>query len=460
MPSKSERDEPRDETLAAAPSRTSPSTGPIPAMPAPAAGHRQVFWMLKLRNGRLFIGAQFLYSVGWWMSRVGIDWLVLQLTGDLALVGLAVTLQLVPSLAFSAWAGVLADRYTRRNVLMVAQAAYSGSLALLAVLALLGAVESWHVFAVCALSGLAIALDGPARLALLPEVVGLPALRHALSLNSMTISLGGLSAPVVGGVVIALVGTGWALAISAIVSFLVVGALSFMRQRELITAPTVPRVPGQLREAVRYCLSRPAILWPLLLVTVVCMFGFSLSVLFAGAATEAGFDTGSGGYGLYMSVVAVGAMAGAFVIAGRRSLRLRSVVLASGFVGVATIGAGLAGWEPLFFVALIAIGASRSMLLIGAETMTQLATDSSIRGRVMSFYFLLAVVGQSIGSLLLGWLAQIFGLTPTFLFAGAATIIVAIIAAASLARRHRLGLRFRLRPGPGLTIVSRASQLP
>ena len=135
MPSKSERDEPRDEAPASSPSRTSPPTGPIPAMPGPAAGRRQIFWMLRLRNGRLFIVAQFLYSVGWWMARVGIDWLVLQLTGDLALVGLAVTLQLVPSLAFSAWAGVLADRYTRRGVLMVAQATFSASLVLLAVLA-------------------------------------------------------------------------------------------------------------------------------------------------------------------------------------------------------------------------------------------------------------------------------------------------------------------------------------
>jgi MFS family permease len=428
--------------------------------PEPEHGWRELFLILRFWNGRLYIASQFLYSVAVWTSRVAVDWLILQLTGDIAMVGLAAVLQLLPSLLFGAWAGVLADRYTRRSVLVLSQGVYTVSLAILSVLVILGRAEVWQLFAVCALSGLALALDGPARLAFLPEVVGIARLRSALSLNSMVINLGGMIAPAAGGFVIAIFGEGWALSASAVVGVIVVTSLALIRSRELAVAPRAPRSRGQLREAIGYCLSRPTILWPLLLITVVSAFGFALTVLLAASATPDGFDIGSAGYGLFMSLTAIGAMAGAFLMARRRALRLRGLLVATLLIGASTIAIGLSSWLPLFLVFLVALGASRAIHLIGAEMMIQLSTYAEIRGRVMSFYFLVAVLGQAAGSILLGWIAQAFGLTLAFLVAGSALLLVATVAAIVLARRHRLGLLILIGPRPKIQIVSQRSEQP
>lgn len=414
---------------------------------------RESFAALSAYNYRLYLGALIFGSTGGWMARVAIDWLVLELTGDVALVGLTVALQFAPTLLLGAWAGVLSDRLPRRYVLLTTQVVATIANAVLAVLVLSGAVVVWQVLLIAAITGVAMAIEGPSRSAFVSEMVGIRRLRGAISLNATTFHLGGLLGPALSGVLIAAIGSGWSIAINAGTTAIAVIAISLMRPHELVPVPRQPRSRGQIREAVRYAWRKPAIRWSLVLLASVSVFGMNLPVLLASAA-DGTYGTGATGYGLYNSLCAAGAFLGAILSSRRRSLRLRDVVGFAALYGAITMIAGGSGWYPLFLSALVGIGVTRLLFAMSAEALTQLSTNPAIRGRVVSFYIMVLMGGQAAGGVLMGWIAENLGGQVAFLVAGAGPLLTATVVGLILALRHELRIRVDLRrPRRLLTIV-------
>lgn len=418
-------------------------TAPIPVLES-RPRLRDTFAALKAFNYRLYVASQLLANTGGWMARIAVDWLVLELTGNVALVGLTVTLQFAPTLLLGPWAGVLSDRLNRRVVLIWMQTVGTVANGTLAALVLLGWVEVWHVLLVAGLTGAAMAIDGPSRSAFVSEMVGTRRLRNAIALNAMIFHLGGLLGPAISGVLIVLLGSGWSIAVNALTSALALLALSLMRRRELLPSPRIAAERGQIREALRYIRSKPTIFWPMVLLAFNAVFGMSLPVLFTSAANTT-YDSGAAGYGLYSSLAAVGALAGALVASTRRVIRLRGLVAAVIAYGTITAFAGVAPGYPLFLGALVGIGLSRLLFGTAAESITQLSTNMAIRGRVMSFYMMVIVGGQAVGGVVMGWIAEHFGTMVAFAVAGAMPAFAGIAVGIILARKGRLRLRFDLR---------------
>ena len=419
-------------------------TAPIPIQPGRTSG-RDVLAVLRVRNFRLSVTSIFFSSLAMWMSRVAVDWLMLELTGNLALVGLAVTLQFGPTLLLGAFAGVIADRFRRRTIVMITQAvAFAGS-ATLGLLAILGAAEVWHVYLIAAVSGIAGALEGPARSALLGQIVDPPRMRTAVSLNAGIFHIGGLVGPAVSGVLIGIVGSGWSIAGSALATVVSILAFALFRSRELSPIVRPAEGAGGVRVALRYIRRKPTILWPMVLLAFVATFGMTLPVLFTAAASETGFDTGSEGYGLYTSLAAVGAVLGAVLSTRRKSVRLRSIALLTGAYGLAIVLGGLVPLYGVFLAGIVALGISRILFATGAESMVQLSTNPSIRGRVMAIYLVILLGGQAAGGLLVGTIAQELGMTAAFAVAGGVPLLAAIVVASILARRHQLTIKVNLR---------------
>jgi MFS family permease len=148
---------------------------------------------------------------------------------------------------------------------------------------------------------------------------------------------------------------------------------------------------------------------------------------------------------LYMSLAAVGAVVGALVSARRRSLRLRSVALLTGAYGLSIVLAGVVPVYGVFLAAIVALGVFRLMFAIGAESMVQLSTNPGVRGRVMAIYLVLLIGGQAAGGLVIGWIAEVLGMTVAFAVAGGMPLLAAIVVAAILARRHQLTVAVNLR---------------
>ncbi|GAA2081805.1 MFS transporter [Pseudolysinimonas kribbensis] len=429
-------------------------TAPIPVQSGPRS-FRDTFSALRERNYRLYLIGQFFANTGGWMNRIAMDWLVLQLTHNVGLVGLTVTIQFAPALLLGPWAGVLADRLPRRHVLKVTMGVSVVVNGTLAALVLTDAVQVWEVYLGALIVGIAMTIDGPSRSAFVSELVGTHRLPQAISMNASIFHLGGFLGPAISGVLIAAVGSGWSIAICAVTATVPIAALFRMRTRDLTIATPRPRERGQIREAVRYIRSKPTIVWPMVLVVFVATFGMNLPVLFTASADHV-WHTGSAGYGLYTSLAAVGALSGALLSARRKSLRLRTIIPLIVLYGVVTASAGSAPWYVLFLPLLVGIGICRILFMTAGESLTQLSTNLSIRGRVMSFWIMIGTGGQAIGGTLMGWIAELLGAQVAFAVAGLVPAAAGIVVAIILARRHQLSIRVNVRnPRRLVRIVSR-----
>ena len=420
-----------------------PPTEPIPVL-LERPRWRDTFDSLRIFNYRLYVISQLLSNTSGWMQKIATDWLVNELTHNVALVGVTVFLQFAPVLVFGVWGGVIADRVDKRRLMMATQSTTALLCAVLGALTIAGIVEVWQVWGVAFLLGMVAVVEGPARSAFVNEMVGHRRLRNAISLNASIFHLGGLIGPAISGVLIVLVGSGWSISVNAVAAVVVVVTLGCMRVRELLPSPRAIRSKGQIREGVKYVIGKPTIFWPMVMLAFVSTFGMTLPVLLVAFADNV-YQTGAAGYGLYSSAAAVGALTGAVLSTRRMNVRLRTIMFAAGLFGLALILAGNVPGEPLFLVFLVSIGVTRLLFATGAESIVQLSTNRVIRGRVMSLYSMVMLGGQALGGPISGAIADRFGVQAAMTVAGIVPAIAAIVIAIVLARSGRLALRVRIR---------------
>ena len=429
-------------------------TAPI-SIVAASPSVKSTFAAFSIRNYRYFTIAHFIAVIALWMQRIAQDWIVLQLSGSVTAVGITVALQFAPTLLLGPWGGVLADRFSKRALLMIAQSAAALLAALMAVLALTGTLQVWHVYLVALVLGLVTVVDQPARQVFVNELVGPVHLRNAISINSSIFQLGGMIGPAVAGVMLVAVGGGWAFAANAVACVFTVTMLAVMRSSELIRSTPAPRSKGMLAEGARYLVRKPAILFSTIMAGFVAVFAMSLPVVMAAFADHV-FDAGAGGYGLLNTLVAVGALIGALASTRRKELRLRSVVISAGFYGLSLAVAAFMPSMWSFGVVMVVAGFACLLFLTGANQLVQISTNMQIRGRVMSLYIMVLIGGQAVGGLLTGWLAEAIGPHAALLIAGGVPVLAAVAVGLILARRGELLLKVNLRrPGRLLEIRHR-----
>lgn len=433
------------------------ATAPIPVLVKPPKW-RDTFSSLRIHNYRLYVMSQSISNTSVWMQRIAIDWLVFELTGSVTAVGITAGLQFGPMLLFGPFGGVITDRFKKRPTMITTQTIGVILCGVLATLVFTGVVQVWQVYLTACLLGFVDVVDQPAKKVFVNEMVGQRHLSNAISVNASIWHLGGLLGPAISGVMLALVGAGWAIGINSLAGCLVIIALLAMRKSELLPSLVVEHAKGQIREALRYVRSKPSIFWPMVMLAFVYTFGMNLPVLLVAFADEV-FHSGATGYGLYSSAAAVGALAGAVASTRRITFRLRFIVFSGGLFGLTLILTGLAPVLSVFLVVLASIGFTRMLFSTTAEAVVQLSSNRIIRGRVMALYAMIAVGGQALGSPLLGWLAEVAGARAAMAISGAVPCVAAIVVAFLLARSGRLSLRFRLRRNSRLMSIEPRGQL-
>ena len=177
------------------------------------------------RNFRLYFVSHAVSFVGTWMQQIAVYWLVLELTGSPLAVGALALVQLLPVTLFGLFVGPVIDRFDVRRLLLVTESLLALAAATLAVLTLTGAVVLWQVYVIAGFLGLVLVLDNPARHTLVFRIVGKRDLPNAVALSTALGTMARVVGPGIGGLVVALAGTGVAFAVNAI-SYLavVVGA--------------------------------------------------------------------------------------------------------------------------------------------------------------------------------------------------------------------------------------------
>lgn len=391
-----------------------PSAESLHATPGPV----RWYFPLTQHNYRLYMAMTFSSSMGVWMQRLAQDWLVLQLTGSPAAVGVAVALQFLPMLIVGPLSGLLVDMFPKRTVMMVCQSVIVLLATGLAAWSASGAITVWIVYASCVALGVTSAIDGPARQVFVNEVVGDAGLRPAIGLNNAIGQLGAMAGPALGGLVIAWAGSAAAFASNAFLGLLVLGMIAGIRPALLHAGTPAVRGRGQLLAGFRYVRERPSLLLTIALAGLLGAFGMNGPVVLA-AFAERVWHNGVAGFGMFNTVSAVGALAGALLAARLRNLGRKGIVAAAALFGLSQLVAALMPSLVLFTVMLVVVGLMTLLFLTSAATAVQLEAGPEIRGRVMALYLPLLLGGHALGGLLAGWLTEEFGVRTGLVVTGA-----------------------------------------
>ena len=378
---------------------------------------------LSIRNYRLYFLGQVVSVSGSWMQQVAIAWLVLRLTGSAFALGVTTALQTLPYLFLGPWGGLVADRVSKRRLLICTQLAQVIPPVILWVVAERGAAQIWMVYVLVVFRGVINTFDNPARQSFVTEMVGRDRIVNAVSLNASIIQAGRLIGPAIAAVVIATLGLAPCFILNALTFLFMVGMLLLMRPAELTPAPVLPRRKGQLREGLAVAARTPELRVPLGMMAVVGLLAFNFTVVLPAVARFT-FGGSATTYALMVNFLAVGALGGALVSGTRTSVTQRMVAWSSVAFGVALGAAAVVDDLAVFLVAMIAVGAASVLFSASVQSSLQLAAAPEMRGRILSLYQLVYMGTTPLGALVVGALASTVG-PRSGLVLGAAGALVA-----------------------------------
>lgn len=398
---------------------------------------------MRSRNFRLFVTGQGVSLVGTWMQQVAINWLVYRLTGSAMLLGVVGFTSQIPSLVLTPVAGVLADRWNRRRLLIITQALAMLQAAGFAAVVLADVVQVWQIILLSLVMGVVNAFDIPVRQAFVVEMVDdREDLGNAIALNSALFNAARLVGPSLAGLIVVAAGEGVCFLLNSMSYLAVIAALAAMRLTPRQHQANQRHVLHELREGFRYTFGFGPIRSILLLVALVGFMGMPYSVLLPVFAREV-FQGGAGSFGLLMTAAGVGALASTLFLASRTTvLGLGRIIAGS----VALFGAGIASFALsstlIFSLVLLAMaGFGMMAMMAGCNTILQTIVEEDKRGRVMSFMAVAFNGASPLGSLLAGSLAGRIGAPQTLLLGG-----VACMAGAAVFAVHLPHIREKVRP--------------
>jgi MFS family permease len=411
-----------------------------------------MFRSLRVFNYRLWFVGALVSNTGAWMQRTAQDWIVLtELTdNDAAALGITMALQFGPLLLLMPVAGLIADRFNRRTVLLLTQAA-QGLLALgLGLLVVFGHAQLWHVYAFALALGVVTAIDAPVRQAFVSELVSEADLPNAVALNSTSFQSARMIGPAVAGILVALVGAGPVFLINAASFVGVMFSILAIRPASLRSSPRLSKARGHISASFRYVRARTDIVIVLIMVFLVGTFGFNFPIFISTMITVE-YGAGSAEFGVLSSVMAVGAVFGSLLAARRERARLSVVIVAAAAFGLSCAIAAVTPTYWSFAIALVAIGITSLSMMSTANAYVQTTTAPAMRGRVMALYLGIFAGGTPIGAPIVGWAANAFGPRWAMSIAAFAGLAAAAIAITWLVLHHNLRIhrspdtRFRIR---------------
>jgi MFS family permease len=305
----------------------------------------------------------------------------------------------------------------------------------LGLLTVTGEVQVWQIGVLAAILGINNAFENPSRQSFMLEMVGPDHLRNAVSLNSVLVNVARTVGPAVAGILIATVGDGVCFLVNAASFVFVVGSLATMDLSALKPSKPAPRARGQLREGLRYVRSKRELLIPLVMMGIVGCLTYEFQVTLPVMASH-GLHAGAAGFGFMTAAMGVGAVIGGLFVAHRGKTGIRPLTMAAAAFGVMVALAALAPSLPVELVALALVGgASISFMATGNSTL-QLQADPSMRGRVMSLWFVAFQGSTPIGGPIVGWTMAMLGARAGLGLGAVAALAVAVIGVLALQPRR------------------------
>ncbi len=403
------------------------------------------FRALRHRNYQLYFGGQFVSVTGSWAQSAALTWLAYELTKESSWPALVGAMQVLPTFVLGAWGGSLADRWPKRPLIFLSQATLLLLAILLGCLVLLGHVTPWHLLAVATAAGIVNAIDLPARLAFVIDLVGRDDLPNAIALNSMLFNLARMLGPIVSGVLFALLGYGETGQTAAGVCFLlnglsflaVLAALAWMELPPLTPKSGTANAADSLWEGFRYLGRHPRLILLLVLSAAMSMFGWPILSLLPAVADQR-LHARTHAYAWMLSAIGGGAGFSSLLVASFTSTLRRRWFLAAG-VGLACsslLCLAMARSLPLAVGCCAFLGCGLILFFPTSQAIMQLGSDDRVRGRVMGIWSMVLSGAYPLGHLLAGQAADRYGLPLVLIVMGLGIAAASALVFAFGAVRH------------------------
>ena len=408
---------------------------------------------LKIKDFRYLWLGQAGHAAGIWMEQAARPFLILDVTGGSALhLGGVLAVRTVPQFVLGMWAGVIADSFDRRQVLLIGKVAtLLLNIAFVAILAA-GILELWHLYAYGVVRGTLMAFDQPARMGLVPSVVPRTHVTNAVALMSATQNTMRIFGAASGGILYAVFGATGAFALIAAVYALPVAATYLMRATPVKSdiGRSASGLTSGLVEGMRYCFSHSAIRGVLLLSMIYFMFGMSFLQVFSPLFAEKVFNFGSVGFAGMTALMGVTALLASLLIANRQPDRLGAILpMITAVFGVVLVIFSLTSYIPgptgfvIPFVMLALLGALQTSYMALSRSALLQTAPAEMRGRVFGVLTLDRAF-MTAGAASAGFLSDVIGVQPAQIAFGIVCALggLLIFAVASDFRRARIGAHY------------------
>jgi MFS family permease len=360
------------------------------------------------------------------MQIVAQAWLVYELSHSAFLLGLDTFLGGIPIFLFSLFGGVLADRFERRKMLMASQLVQMASAFILTALVLLHLVQVWQILMLSFVSGFAQAFGGPAYSALIPTLVRKEDMPNAIALNSIQFNLATIIGPTLGGLAMVKLGDAWCFGLNGLSFFAPIISLSILTVR-FLPEKTGESILSSMKQGFRFIRDRDGMV--ALMVLAFCMTFLAVPMrTFLPVFARDVFHGGPETFTAFVSVVGVGSVAGALMVAWLGQIRQkgRAALIMLVILGAAIGGFALSKLLPLSFIVLFICGASTVGVFTMVTSLVQLITTNEMRGRVVSAYNFAFRGGMPMGNLVTGVLVPRYTAPVVLAVDGAMLVVLGI----------------------------------
>jgi MFS family permease len=390
-------------------------------------GWKRTFSALGNPNYRLWFYGQLVSLFGTWMQTTAQAFLVFELTHSPSYLGIVGFAAGVPTWILTLYGGVVADRLSRRSLMIVTQTSMMILAFLLAGLTFFRLVQPWHIVLLAFCLGIANSFDAPARQAFVSELVPRQHLTNAIALNATMFNAATALGPAIAGVIYALFGPGWCFTVNGISFIAVIAALKLMRLPPHHSSPPTRSAFAELKEGITYVFSQPVIRTIFAVVAATSMFALSLATLIPAWSVNI-LNGHAATNGFLLSARGVGSLIGALYIASLGNTAYRGRLLTVGSIAypLLLLCFAFVRWTPLSIVFLAGIGAGTILVLNLANALVQTSTPDYLRGRVMGAYTWIFFGFMPVGALWTGAAAEQIGEPATVILNALVAVLIAL----------------------------------
>lgn len=384
-------------------------------------GASRTFQALHTRNFRLFFVGQLVSNTGNWLTTVALTLLVLHLTNLGLAVGALTAAQFGPILVLAPWAGAIADRSDKRHLLFVTQSLEMAQSVVLAALAFMPRPPLAGLFAAAIAGGVVLAFDNPLRRSFVTEMVSHEDVPNAVALYSALVNTSRMFGPALAGLLVVTLGYGWCFTIDAASYLVVLTALWMMRPAELRRAPRAPLANGGVRAGIRYLAGETNLRVAFIMLAVIGVLSYNMSVelpLFI----EQSLRRGDAAFTTTYAIYSAGGLVSALVVARRKLVRLRHIVMGALALGATMFALGAAPDLAVALPVVFLVGVSSILYVTATTAIVQVEAEPSMHGRLLALQSVFLVGSAVVGGPLVGTIADALGARAPLFVGGLAAL--------------------------------------